>query len=373
MKVADRYILREFLLLLLASLGIVTAFFVTERMFELTDLVLNRGIRVAVVFQLVLCLIPSIIAVALPIATLVATIWVFGRMAYDREMLAFKGAGVSLERLVVPVAITGAVFSVALVLFNGSALPASTAAYKNLFIAIIRQRATVAFQERVFVREFDGYLLYFDRKEEPGGVLRDVYVVESPPRPPRVIAAELGRLQVDPGGFVVQLVLEKGTVDQPADRLGEHYTRIEFNHYEVNLDIHQALTGGKFLVKSMDEMDYGDLAEKISEFRDSPEERRPFEVVLHQRLALAFAPLFVVFIGAPLGALVRRGGGPAAGIAIFVVCAYYSMLTLGRGIADRGDFPVWLAFWVPNLFLGTVGAASFWAVGREARLLRWGR
>ena len=373
MKVVDRYILREFLLPLLAGLGLVMAFLVVERLFDLMDLVLNRGIDVRIVLKLVTCLLPSIVAVALPMATLLATVLAFGRQAHDRELLAFKGAGVSLGRLTAPLVVMGFFFSLILVVFNGSVLPNATAAYKRLFISIIRQRATVAFQERVFVREFDRYLLYFNTKEGTEGTLKDVYIIESPPRPPRVITAQRGRLQVDPDGFAVKLVLENGTVDQPADRTGEHYTRITFAHYEVNLDIRDALRGSRLSVKGMDEMTYGDLIDKIKALRRSSEERRSYEAVLHQRLALACAPLFVVFIGAPLGALARRGGGLGVLLSLFVIFAYYSMLMLGHGFADRNVLPPWLALWIPNLFLAAPGALAFWVASREARWMRWGR
>ncbi len=373
MKVIDRYLLREFFIILVGGLVVVTSFLVAIRLFDLMDLVLNRGIDVTVVLRLVVCLLPSIIAVALPMATLLATVMVFGRLAYDREMLAIKGAGVGLGRLVIPFAITGVLFSVALLIMNGSVLPSATAAYKRLFMTIISQRATVAFKERVFVREFDRYLLYFNRKEVETGNLMDVFVIESPPTPTRIISARRGRLAVDPGGYTVKLILEDGSLDQPEDRTGEQYSRMDFKHYEVNLDIHQALRGGKFLIKSMDEMDYGDLLAKIRALAKSPEDRRPYEIVLHMRVALAFAPFFVVFIGAPLGALGRRGGGMGILISLIVILAYYSLLTMGRGFADRDDLPVWLALWVPNVFLAIAGAVAGWGAGRELRWIRWGR
>jgi lipopolysaccharide export system permease protein len=119
-------------------------------------------------------------------------------------------------------------------------------------------------------------------------------------------------------------------------------------------------------------MSYRDLAGKIGSAR-SPREKRPFEIVLHQRLALAFAPLFVVFIGAPLGSLARRGGGVGMFLCLLVTFGYYSLLMVGRGFADRGDLPVWISLWIPNAVLCVLGALTFFAASREGRWMRWGR
>jgi len=373
MKIADRYILKEFFGPLMAGLAVFLFALIMDRLVDLLDLVLNRGISMIIVARLLLCLFPSIVAIALPMATLLAAVMSFGRMAHDRELLAFKGAGVSLSRLTIPVAVTGLLLSLMLVLFNGSILPEATAAYKRLFVTIIRQRATIAFREHTFVREFDGYLLYFDRKESSDGSLKKVYVVESPPSPPRVIVARTGRLNVDPKGYTVKLALEDGLMDQPSDFTGENYSRIDFQRYEVNLDINQALRGDRLFMKGLDEMSYGELWASMKKLAKFPQESRPFAVVFHQRLALAFAPLFVVFIGVPLGSLARRGGGVGVFVSLVVILVYYSLLMLGRGYADHGVLPVVFAMWIPNVFLSVTGVVAFLAASREALWVRWGR
>jgi lipopolysaccharide export system permease protein len=372
-RIADKYILKEFAVPLLAGLALFLFALIMDRVVDLLDLVLNRGISVTIVARLIFCLLPSIIAIALPMSTLLAAVMSFGRMAHDRELLAFKGAGVSLSRLTAPVAAAGLLFSLILVVFNGSVLPEATAAYKQLFITIIRQRATIAFREHTFVREFDGYLLYFDKKESSDGSLRKVYVVETPPYPARVITAQTGRLHVDPKGYNVKLVLEDGVMDQPSDIIGQDYSRIEFARYEVNLDINQALRGDRLFVKGLDEMSYRELWANARKMARFPVESRPFQVVFHQRLALAFAPLFVIFIGVPLGSLARRGGGVGVFISLVVIMVYYSLLMMGRGYADRGLLPVMLAMWIPNIFLSFTGAFAFLAASREAQWVRWGR
>lgn len=376
MKLIDRYVLKEFFLPLAFGLCLFLFALVMNRLFDLLDLVFNRGISVGTVAQLLLALIPSIVAVVLPMATLLASILAFGRFAADRELLAVRSAGMSLWRMAAPLAAVGLVFSGALLVFNGTLMPDSNMFYKKVFFSIVKQRATVAFKERVFVREFDKYLLYFNDKEDPAGIMKDVYILELPSGagiPPRLITAERGNLLVDTEGMRVKMVLENGVMDQPADMEGRNYSRIEFGSYEIDLNIHEALAGGRLFVKGLTEMTYGDLLQALAKVRNVPEQRRPFDVELNQRIALAFAPFFVILIGVPLGALAKRGGGVGVVLSLIVIFIYYVLLTMGRGFAERGDGPAALILWAPNAFMAVVGFLAFWAATHEARWIRWGR
>ncbi len=301
MKVLDRYLIREFVPPLVAGVGLFLFVLMMDRLFDLADLMLNRGVPPVVILKLLGCFTPSIVAIALPMAMLLAAVLAFGRLAQDRELTALKVGGISLLRLAAPLAGAGLVVSLGLLVFNGTLLPRSTTAYKRILFSAVRQRATVAFRERVFIREFDRYLVYFQRREGREGLLRDVTVIETPPVPARLITADRGRLRMDPKGYRMTLELEHGMMDQPADMNGEHYSRIDFDSYIVELDIHEALRGGDFFVKGLEEMTYADLLRRIRELRNVPALRREYEVALHQRIALAFAPLFVVLIGIPLG------------------------------------------------------------------------
>lgn len=374
MTILDRYILKEFLWPLLAGLCLFFFALAMDQLFGLLDLVLNRGIPAGIVLKLLGCLLPSIAAVAIPMATLLASALAFGRLAHDRELMAFKGAGVSLLRLSAPVVVFSSLLSAGLALFNGTALPKANAAYKDIFFSMVQSQATVALRERRFIRDFDQYMLYFDRREEPGGMLREIYIVEEiPAGPPRVITARRGRLLVDSERMKVKLVLEDGSAEQPGDYEGQYLSRVDFVTYEMNLGIQEALSGVRFFSKGTAEMDYKDLLAKIREFRNVPERRREFAIELHKRIAIAVATLLVTLVGVPLGSLARRGGGIGIMISLAVIFVYYFLLTMGQGWASRGSVPPWAGLWLPNLVLAFCGMTVFFVAMREARWSKWGR
>jgi len=372
-KILDRYIIKEFAAPLLFGLVLFLFALIMDRLFDLMDLIFNRGVSPFTVGFLLMCLLPSIIAMTLPMATLLASLMAMGRLAQDRELMAMKSAGISLVRLAAPVAGVGAVASILLLIFNGTVLPESNAMYKKMFFEIVKKRATIAFKERVFVREFDQYLLYFNRKEGNEGDLRDMCILDLSIRPPRFITAKRGRLVVDQAAMKVKLNLQDGVVDQPLDRKGDQYSRIKFAVYELALDIKQAFGGAGLFVKGISEMNYADLLRAMGDQTQSKSDRRSYEVEFNQRIALAFAPLFCVLIGIPLGALARRGGGVGMVLSLAVIFVYYLMLTLAQGMAEGGKLPVWLALWIPNVFMAGAGGLAFLAAARESQWSRRGR
>jgi lipopolysaccharide export system permease protein len=62
-----------------------------------------------------------------------------------------------------------------------------------------------------------------------------------------------------------------------------------------------------------------------------------------------------VLIGAPLGIRARRGGVTVGFVSVAFFLFYYICLIGGEQLADRSILPPWLAMWIANIVLGTMG------------------
>jgi lipopolysaccharide export system permease protein len=79
-------------------------------------------------------------------------------------------------------------------------------------------------------------------------------------------------------------------------------------------------------------------------------------VEIHKKYSIPAACLVFVFIGVPLGVMVRRGTfGVAATLSLGFFLAYWASLIGGEKLGDRGIMPPWLAMWGANILLGAVG------------------
>ncbi|MDR2087512.1 MAG: LptF/LptG family permease [Dysgonamonadaceae bacterium] len=81
------------------------------------------------------------------------------------------------------------------------------------------------------------------------------------------------------------------------------------------------------------------------------------EIQLQKRFALSLACLLFFFIGAPLGAIIRKGGlGMPAVLSVFLFILYYTIDTFGLKMAKQGVWPVWEGMWLSTVVLAALGA-----------------
>src|SRR6266850_3693137 len=105
--VLDRYVIRELISPFLFGGALFTFFLVIDRIYQLTELVITKGVPFYLVVQLLVFMLPSFLAHTLPMALLVAVLLAGGRLAGDLEIIAFKAAGISPLRLFRPVLLAG--------------------------------------------------------------------------------------------------------------------------------------------------------------------------------------------------------------------------------------------------------------------------
>ena len=84
---------------------------------------------------------------------------------------------------------------------------------------------------------------------------------------------------------------------------------------------------------------------------------RMHEIELHRKFTYSLACLFFFFIGAPLGAIIRKGGiGMPAVLSVFIFTMYYTIDDFGRRMAKEGMWQVWEGMWLSSLMLVSLGA-----------------
>ena len=83
---------------------------------------------------------------------------------------------------------------------------------------------------------------------------------------------------------------------------------------------------------------------------------RKHEMELHRKFTLAFACLIFFFIGAPLGAIIRKGGlGAPVVISVIMFIIYYIIDNTGYKMAREALWPVWTGMWLSSFALLPIG------------------
>lgn len=94
------------------------------------------------------------------------------------------------------------------------------------------------------------------------------------------------------------------------------------------------------------------------------------EQVLNQKFTLSVACLLFFFIGAPLGAIIRKGGlgMPVVTSVVFFVI-YYVITIISERVAVNGDMSVFLGAWISSIVLFPVGIFLTFKATTDAALL----
>ncbi|MDU1903684.1 MAG: LptF/LptG family permease [Dysgonomonas sp.] len=90
---------------------------------------------------------------------------------------------------------------------------------------------------------------------------------------------------------------------------------------------------------------------------DAQKSMRRHDVELQRKFVLSFACLVFFFIGAPLGAIIRKGGlGMPVIISVILFIIYYIIDNVGYKMARDGVWEVWQGVWLSSFVLFPLGA-----------------
>jgi len=101
-------------------------------------------------------------------------------------------------------------------------------------------------------------------------------------------------------------------------------------------------------------------------------QRNRYLVEIHKKWAIPFACIAFMLIGIPLGVMTRSGGMVAGfGYALLFYLIYWVFLIAGEDLGDRNLVAPWLAMWLPNMIIGSVGLFLLLRGRRRQTVIQW--
>jgi len=81
------------------------------------------------------------------------------------------------------------------------------------------------------------------------------------------------------------------------------------------------------------------------------------EIEWHRKFTLSFACLILFFIGAPLGAIIKKGGlGMPVVVSVLFFIAFHILSITGEKFAREGVLPAYMGMWMASAILLPLGA-----------------
>ncbi len=109
-------------------------------------------------------------------------------------------------------------------------------------------------------------------------------------------------------------------------------------------------------VRDINQRQINDLQFKSMSIGDDKFIMRRHEIELLKKFTLSVACLVFFFIGAPLGAIIRKGGlGTPLVISVLLFLFYYIIDNAGYKMARDGHWAVWFGIWLSTIILAPLG------------------
>jgi len=84
-------------------------------------------------------------------------------------------------------------------------------------------------------------------------------------------------------------------------------------------------------------------------------ENAQFWIEFHRKFALTYTIIVLFFVGAPLGALIRKGGfGAPVVIAALIFMLYFILISIGENLADTGSISPFIGMWLAAILFTPV-------------------
>lgn len=188
--------LRQLLLALAASTGALATLIWLTQSLHFVSLVVGRGLSLRVFLELTSLLIPSFVAVILPITTFVVVQFIYQRFGTDRELTVMQAAGLSPFMMARPGLICAAIATGACLLLNVWVVPVSYHAFRQYEFQIRNRMAAFLIQDGVFTQVSDSMTVYI-RTRDKDGTLHGIMVEDDrTPGAEATILAEEGNLVI---------------------------------------------------------------------------------------------------------------------------------------------------------------------------------
>ncbi len=238
MKILTRYIIREHLPPFFLALAVFVFLFLTNLIVKSIDKLLGKGLSLWILLEYIGLNLMWILALAIPMAVLVAILMSYGRMSADNEIQAMRASGISLISVIIPSLIFGTVVCLFLILFNNHVLPDFNHRARLLGAAIYKKKPDISIEPGYFIDDLPDFNMLVKHKHTD--MLEDVLIYsKSRTEPQTTIMAEQGSLSVD--GNEVRLTLYNGEIHELDKKDYAKYRKATFQKHVLTIPMTQMI------------------------------------------------------------------------------------------------------------------------------------
>ncbi len=442
MKRLHLFLIRSFLGPFIATFFIAIFLLLMQFLWKYVDDLIGKGLDFPHIVELLFYSSARMVPLALPIAMLLASVMVLGKLGENYELVALKASGISLIRTLFPITILVVIISYSSFLFSNYVMPIANLKGGSMMYDIQKKKPAFNIKEGIFYKDIEGFSLKVAEKDADGKTLKDIIIYDhtSNSGNDKVIIAESGFMQLTKDEKFLELTLfnghsyievkEKRNINKPyrtthfkedlirfdlssfssmnnSESLYKgHYAMLNNKQLEVAIDsLEYKLANKELLLKenisskyqnnstindsivvtasapTLNKQHYDIAINKLSTLKsiaksntDDLEYRKVIitkhKIEWHRKISLAVACLLLFLIGAPLGAIIRKGGfGMPVLVSVFFFLIYHVLGMIGEKSAKDLSMEAYEGMWLTNAVFLPIALFLIYKAKNDARLI----
>ena len=165
-KTMDLYMLKSFLGPFILTFLIVTFILMMQFLWLYIDELVGKGLSFGIIVEFMGWGCCTLIPLALPLATLLASIMTMGNLGENSELLAMKAAGISLQRIMMPLSYVAIFIVVGAFFASNNLIPVAYNKIYTLREDIGKTKDEIKIPTGVFYSGIDGYTIRVTERDE---------------------------------------------------------------------------------------------------------------------------------------------------------------------------------------------------------------
>jgi len=367
--IIERYVFGEvWSSFLLGVLGF-TIFMIITSVFTLGDKIFSKHIPFFTVLKVLLLSAPAYLVLALPVATLFATLMAMGRLSRDNELTAMYTNGVSLYRIFLPFLALAVASGLASFLTYEHVVPPNNKEFKRTLAVFWESQVVDYVKPNLIIKAPEKKYFYIDEVEKEQGIMHGVRLYDYGE------GRSFPRLYLAQNAFMHEgfLNLENVRVYEPQERNGSSIVSVVTPGTRVDIARKIREFYGE---EAPQELSSHELRERLDEERKALKyQAKPSRVAkmkfdtdlteYYFKFTIPFASIVLILVAVPLSIRGPREERNLALILSFIlVMIYYALFFACRTLGYMGHLPGFWAGWIPNLAFA-VGSIFLFSFARK--------
>jgi lipopolysaccharide export system permease protein len=361
LPILDSYLLREMMGPFFFAFGAFLLFWALNIFFLAADYIINQHAPFFLVLRFVVFRIPQAIPMAFPFGCLFAALLAMGRVMGDNEVTAMRTAGIPVMRIAISPLVFGAVMFLIAYAMNEWVAPVSVDLSTRTFYQIIYHTDALPVEPQFFRKDPDtGNTFYVGQVAPDNKTMMDVQIFK-----PAKFGPWNETLQSKTASVAGSSLLLHDVIDTRYNTDG--FVTNQQHVKQVSIGLPLGETASQFVSQVNNDpwtMSSKSLRTQVNALQSQGiggTAMGNLQINLADKLAWPFACIIGVLVAVPL-ALRFGKRGRMLGIALSIVAffVYYLMVSAASAFGRNGAMNPYVAAWLPNVLIGTVGTILLW-------------